>query len=214
MRAELNLHYSESLTGGVGRHHPWTTGETDENFCYYNFRKQPDLIETALEDFTPLAHTAAAQKFYELLRFLNGPGAAFETSDCALQIKANVGDNGKRLRAHGRLMILLREPVYNTDEESVNYYLAMLTEELHRRDPAFALGAVLVTRFPTRFLDIPKEPDKQAGFSGEILFWAWGDDEAETMNNLARIFDNLSLALHKTSDFINRSLAKRNSSVG
>jgi len=29
-----------------------------------------------------------------------------------------------------------------------------------------------------------------------LSFWAWGDDEAETMANLDRVLENLSLALH------------------
>ena len=213
MRVELNLHYSENLSNGAGREQPWTTGETDKNFRYYNFRNSPELIESVLEDFSPLADYEAVGKFYELIRFLNGTEAAFESNDCGLQIKDNVDDNGKRLRAHGRLMIFIRELAYNTDEGSVNYYLAMITEKLLKTDPAFELGAVLVTRSPTRFLEISKEPEKQIGYSGEIIFWAWGDDETETMNNLARVFDNLSIALHQSSEFINRSMAKRDSSV-
>lgn len=190
-----------------GRHHPWTTSERDDKFRYYDLKAEPELIETILEDFKPWDEHQAIRSFYETLRFLNGPDSTFESNDCAFQLKENVDDNGKRLRAHGRLMILLRELPRNTDAESVNYYLALITEKLFMRDRGFELGAILVTRYPTLFVAIPPER-KQEGFCGEFLFWSWGDTEAETMENLDRLFGNLTAALRESSNFIKESTAR------
>jgi hypothetical protein len=41
--------------------------------------------------------------------------------------------------------------------------------------------------------------DDQLGSQLMISFWAWGDDEENTMLNLKRVFENLSRALRKLS---------------
>jgi hypothetical protein len=207
MRVQFDPEYSNRRVTG-GRNHPWTEGEEDPNFRYYDFKASPELIETVLEDFKPYDDYPAVQKFYDFLRFVNGPDSAFESNDCAFRLEANVDPNGKKLRAYGRVLLLVRDLIYNTHDEAVNYYLSKIGEDLHHRDREFELGAVLLTKFPTLFVDLPQPPEKQEGSAGEILFWAWGDDEAEAMENLSRLFANLTAAVQNISEHIKASLAK------
>ena len=90
--------------------------------------------------------------------------------------------------------------------------MSLIGQELFNLDQHFELGAILLTKFPTLFIEIPAEEEKQQGYCGEILFWAWGDDEPETMANLARVFDNLSSAIKEVSEFIKKSMIKRDAS--
>lgn len=210
MRAEFNPYYTVRRDSTAGREHPWTAGEFNPDFKYYDFRKNPALIETSLEDFRPLADYAAVQTFYTFLRFVNGADSTLETNDCALRLADNKhDDNGFKRRAFGRVLMLVRELIYNTSNEAVNYYLHYLTQELINSDRDFQAGAILVTKFPTLFTEIPKEPEHQTGYCGEILFWAWGNDDAETMRNLDRVFKNLDQAVKKVSEHIAASLASQ-----
>ena len=49
------------------RSHPWTHAESNSEFRYYDVRKSPALIRTALEDFVPFGHYPAIDHFYALL---------------------------------------------------------------------------------------------------------------------------------------------------
>ena len=207
MRVEFDPYFSLDRVS-EGRQHPWTSGGEDESFKYYDFKRNPELIESVLEDFKPYENHSAVRRFYELLRYLNGPDSPFETSDCAFRLEPNVDPNGRKMRAYGRLMLLVRDLVYNTHDDAVNYYLAKIGEDLFNRDQQFEWGAVLLTKFPTLFIEIPKPPEKREGTQGEILFWAWGDDPVETMENLDRLFVNLTAAVQNVSEHIKESMAR------
>lgn len=73
----------------TGRTHPWTFAEHNPSWRYVDFRREPEKIETSLEDFRPWAQFPATQRFYELIRWLNGPDSLFETNDCAFLMQSN-----------------------------------------------------------------------------------------------------------------------------
>jgi hypothetical protein len=54
------------------------------------------------------------------------------------------------------------------------------------------IGATVV---PVRFTSLPGSPEEQLGSQLMLSFWAWGDDEAETMAHLNRTLVNLSAVL-------------------
>ena len=160
MRVQFDPKYS-SEQDGRGRYHPWTEGEADNSFKYYDFKKQPELIDQVLEDFVPFAEYESVIKFYDLVRFLNSPDSVFESNDCVLKVGDNIHDpNGKSKRARGRILILIRELAYNTKDEAVDFYLSLIGQKLFNLDRHFELGAILLTKFPTLFIEIPVEEEK------------------------------------------------------
>ena len=169
------------------RSHPWSTSSGDLSHRYYDFRTRPALIPTVLEDFRPWDTYAAVRSFYDLLAWVNGKGSPFESNDCAFAgPEDNVdGDFNKRLSCSGRLGILFRDLSLNTNEGAINRLIEGIHVGLRERDPDFAWGAVGTTLLRVDFRDLPK--DRAEGSQVLLSFWAWGDDEPELFENLARV---------------------------
>ena len=62
-------------------------------------------------------------------------------------------------------------------------------------NPDFRWGVVGTTIVPVRYLALAERNGQQFGSQLMISFWAWGNSEAETMLNVARLMKNLSQAL-------------------
>ena len=189
------------------RSHPWSGAVENAESQYHDLTATPELIRTSLEDFLPWRRFAAVESFYLLLEQLNHPKSALESNDCAFTGPDANEDMGspKALQCSGRLMVLFRALARNTDEQ----LLARLTNQLHielsELDSAFEWGAIGTTRIPVRYLALPEADGQQLGAQLLISFWAWGDDEADTMRNLARVIENLTRALRRVSRSVGRS---------
>lgn len=188
------------------RSHPWQGAAENPESQYYDLTATPALIRSSLEDFLPWSRFAGVQSFYELLERLNHPRSALESNDCAFSGPHANEDMTipKALQCCGRVMVLFRALEQNTDDRRV----AGLTNELHvelaELDSAFQWGAIGTTRIPVRYLALP-ESTGQLGSQLMISFWAWGDREADTMQNLARVIKNLTRALRSASVRAGRS---------
>jgi len=179
------------------RSHPWLGSRTDPAARYHDFRAAPMLIRSALEDFVPWARYGAIDSFYALLERLNHRQSALESNDCAFT-GPHPNDEpsvAKPLICSGRVMLLFR----CLSENTVAHKMELLKNELHgeliAHDSDFIWGLIGTTLVPTRFLSLPERDDGQLGTQLMISFWAWGDSEADTMRNLARLFKNLSRAV-------------------
>ena len=187
---------------GGGRYHPWTAAEYNLEAKYYDLKKQPELIETALEDFVPYAAWPAVQTFYKLLRWMNGPESYLESNDCTFTgPRENLIDKQfkKALRCYGRLMVLNRVLQYNTFTAFSDWLARCYEFHLRRVDPTFDCGAVALSKVSAGFVELPGGAEKNRGKQLVLNFWAYGDDEAETMKNLDRLFTNLFEASRKVS---------------
>jgi hypothetical protein len=100
-----------------------TSGGPGED--YYDFKKNPGLISSVLEDFVPWESNKAIQQFHEMLRWLNGADSPLESSDCALA--RQLGDNRtkeafpRELETSGRLMVLYRDLSLNTSLDHMEW---------------------------------------------------------------------------------------------
>ena len=101
----------------------------------------------------------------------------------------------KRLQCSGRLMILFREIPRNTMDNSPRALTNDVGQSLSLIDQDFEWGAVGLTTVPVQFRERPV--GQQQGHQLMISFWAWGDDEPETMANLDRAFENVNRALRR-----------------
>ena len=179
------------------RSHPWQGSASDPSARYYDFTESPRLIRSALEDFRPWARYRAIEAFYVLLERLNHQRSALESNDCAFVGPAANGEPSvaKACACSGRIMLLFRTLQRNIEQRPLPWLENRLHQELGACDERFAWGLVGTTLVPTRYLTILPAGPEQLGAQLMISFWAWGDDEADTMLNLARVFDNLSGAL-------------------
>ncbi len=149
----------------------------------------------------PWAHYGAIEAFYALLERLNHRQSALESNDCAF-IGPHPNDEPtvvKALLCSGRVMLLFRRLSQNTAEQAMESLKNELHEQLIPLDVGFLWGLIGTTLVPTRFLSLPESDHQQLGTQLMISFWAWGDSEADTMLNLARLFKNLSRALRSVS---------------
>jgi len=188
------------------RSHPWLGAAFDSESQYYDLTATPALIRSSLEDFFPWNRFAGVQSFYDLLERLNHPQSALESNDCAFS-GPHANDDmtiPKTLQCSGRVMVLFRALEQNKDDGRVSWMRNELHVELSELDSAFQWGAVGTTVIPVRFLALP-EAEGQLGWQLLISFWAWGDREADTMQNLARVIKNLGRALRRLSTSAERS---------
>jgi hypothetical protein len=182
------------------RSHPWTNSAGDAACRYYDLVREPELIRTALEDFRRLSHYPAVQSLYELLEWLNAPTSSLETNDCAFSPPeaSDVPQLAKALQCEGRLMILFRDLELNLSLPRVEALRTRLHLCLEALDTDFELGVVGTTVCPVLYIDLPGSRERQLGHQLMISFWAWGDSEAEVMDNLERLVGNLRQALLKS----------------
>lgn len=189
------------------RSHPWLANDDAPESKYYDFTTDPALIRSSLEDFVPWSRFPAVEAFYALLARLNHGKSALESNDCAFTGPHDNEDMTipKALQCCGRIMVLFRDLARNTEDGLITWLKNELHIELAEHDSAFQWGVVGTTRVPVRYLALPEPGGQQLGSQLMISFWAWGDDESDTMQNLARVMKNLTHALRRVAASAGRS---------
>jgi hypothetical protein len=189
------------------RSHPWIDAESNPAYRYYDFKTQPELIRSSLEDLQQWTSYPAIETFYRLLEWLNGSESIFESNDSAFNDAAATAGtpSSMPLQCSGRLMILYRDLAVNTSREQMHWLADTTARALSEADPMFEGGAIAVTIVTTRFTALPEPPERQRGQQLMLSFWAWGETETEMMSHLDRTFQSLTGALHSVSDEIRRS---------
>jgi len=189
------------------RSHPWIDAESNPAYRYYDFKTQPELIRSSLEDLQQWTSYPAIETFYRLLEWLNGSESIFESNDSAFNGAATTAGtpSSTPLQCSGRLMILYRNLVLNTSPEQMHRLTNATAQALSETDPLFEWGAIGATIMSAQFTTLPGPPERQRGQQLMLSFWAWGETEAEMMRHLDRIFHNLTGALQRVSDEIRRS---------
>jgi hypothetical protein len=189
------------------RSHPWLGAFENPESQYYDLTATPALIRSSLEDLLPWSRFSGVESFYALLEHLNHPKSALESNDCAFTGPHSNEDMTipKALQCCGRVMVLFRALERNTEDGRVAWLNNELHVELSELDSAFQWGAVGTTQIPVRYLALPEADGQQLGSQLMISFWAWGDAEADTMQNFARLIKNLTRALRRVSANAGRS---------
>lgn len=182
---------------GELRSHPWVDSVTDPRCRYYDLKAAPAEIRRSLEDFVPWERHPAIHTFYGLLEHLNGADCALESNDCAFEGPAANAHTAidKALQCSGRVMVLFRQLERNAASEQIEWLKDELHLELQKSDQAFRWGVIGTTIVPVRYLELPCVDVEQNGEQLMISFWAWGNTEANNMQNLGRLMRNLERAL-------------------
>ncbi|MFT5042846.1 MAG: hypothetical protein ACI8TX_003839 [Hyphomicrobiaceae bacterium] len=183
------------------RSHPWTDTSGPDAGQYFDLKSHPELIRTALEDLVPWSHYAAVTGLYELLEDVNAPGSLLESNDCAFS-GPEINDMpqfAKVLQCQGRVMVLYRDLARNLEERNVESLKNAIHVLLAQRDQEFEWGMVGTSTIPVRYRHVPDLDGAQHGHQLMLSFWAWGDTEAELMQNLSRLVGNLAHAVKNSS---------------
>ena len=181
----------------VVRSHPWTLSEGNPSHRYVDFKRTPALVRSSLEDFLPWAAWPCVETFYGLVEWINGPDSSLESNDCAFEGPRPNPTAGipEALEATGRLMILWRRLPLNLSRGNTEALKGAIHRHLNRLDPGLVQAAVGITVCRVRYVSLPPPARRQAGTQLLLTFWAWGDTEPETMDNLDRTFRALREAL-------------------
>jgi hypothetical protein len=190
---EVHIYEATELALEGVRSHPWLTSLYDQKCRYYDFKKNPELIPQVLEDFLPWARYQAIQDFYSYLAWLNGPDSELESDDCAFTgAEKNLSPNitSKKLQVSGRLMLLFRSLACNCENTNSEWLFKCFWFYLERVEPELELGVIGLSRTTTEFIAL----NRREGKSLVLNFWAWGDSEAEAMDNLQILIRGLKQA--------------------
>lgn len=203
MKIYYDERYSKENIEKGGRPHPYAYAAHDPRVAYYDFVRQPHLIRESLEDLLSFATKPATETFYDLLEWLNGDDSHFETNDVAFNFGENVTQSrNESLQAHGRIMLFLRDKMLNFDDNLKFKTEECLWNEILGVDQNFDFGFVGFAHCPANFTELPPPLDLQRFGQLQIHFWAWGNTEAETFENLDRLLKNLHTAFQKTNETI------------
>lgn len=186
-------------TTGDAREHPWrvTTYKPEHKEYsgrYYDFRVTPELIPTVLEDFVPYSTRPAIKRFYDFLKWINGPDSALESNDSAFRRPHSAESDlfDYRQQCDGRVEVIHRDLSINTDPQ--RFYSMTMSAcvflQLERRD--FSAGFFEVSHAKTVFKSAP--PGTQNGARLQIRFIAFGHSEYEAFANLAIVIDSVAAA--------------------
>jgi hypothetical protein len=190
--------YADSNPNDPVRLHPYEGSVYGGDVDYYNFRESPELIREKLEDFKPFEHQKAIQRFYEGLEWLNSNASKLESNDSAFAgPRPNDNSPGFKttLQCSGRVMVFYRTLPLNLISAKTDWLLRATNHFSKSLDPKFNRGALGLSFMDTAFVDLRNAIGKEL----QIQFWAFGDTEEETWNNLKRVFDNLFGALKAVS---------------
>jgi hypothetical protein len=181
----------------LGRQHPWTESSRDPGARFVDFKAEPHLIESTLSDFNRFRQFPAIPRFFDMMRWLNGPHSIFETNDCGLR-PPKPTEGGPvpwmKLQIYGRLTVLYRDLGRNTIEKDFAALCSGVAEGLGTVDPGFNFGCYGWSGWPHLFITVGPLAD---GHVLHLDFWAWGDDDEGAFANLNRTFRNLETVLRE-----------------
>lgn len=176
------------------RPHPYAGVRHDTQGRYHDFKANVDLIDATLEDFSPHRANPGVQRFYALLKFINGGDGPFETTDCGLSQNLHRSRNSpfpdKAGWVGGRVMLIWRQLDKNCRWRSVKTLLKRLRRELRRAGKSYQYIGFVVGPFPTQFRQI-----NQRGHQIDIEFAMWGDSFEEAMERFVDVVVVLEKAL-------------------
>lgn len=184
----------------VFRVHPWESGD---GFTYCDFKAHPERIEETIEDMVPHRDQPAVQRYYEFLRWINGPESILETNDTAFR-RPTTNRNRKfpfKFVAVGRTLVLYRRPELNIYKPFVELRRSAYLRALAAYEPEFRAGEVRLGDWVTGFLALADDenPNGRGGLILDLEFSAFGDSAGETWSNLDRVFGGIFAASREVS---------------
>ncbi|WP_256815185.1 hypothetical protein [Klebsiella pneumoniae] len=187
---------SFEITESGRRSQPWgaTEGHEYKAGKYYNFREQPELITTHLEDFVDHADQMSVQNFYEFIRWINGPESALESTDCMLSGEPKGVPSAALFRCThgitGRFEFFIRQIEMNANKEAIRWVYDKLSIYLQIERPDFRKGSFRISPLITDY--ITPDGNKLTGHRFCIYFQAYGNGIHDTWLSLETMFDSLA----------------------
>jgi hypothetical protein len=152
-----------------------------------DFKQQPELIRSALEDLLPFQQWKFVEQFYRLIEWVNGASSLLESNDCVFNA---VEDNSDQQypyakKCSARLMILFRDIPENCQDKSLDWLMNNIQSMASSMKSGFKGGAIGLSKSPTCYLALGDKPDSGGmGYQITLNFFAYGEDEQACYANL------------------------------
>jgi hypothetical protein len=184
------VYHAKEFESAVPRAHPWSSALANESHVYIDFKANPKLIRSAIEDLRSYADEPFAEEFYSLIEWLNGKESLLETNDCAFSgaIRNIDSQFPFKHRCSGRLMILFRNITENAQPRSVDWLINNIHDSLMIANPSFKAGAVGISRMAAVYKALSPEPRK-GGLGSQVMlsFFAYGKNDDRCYESMYRI---------------------------
>ena len=175
---------------------------SDESSVYMDFKRQPQLIRSALEDLLPFKKWDFVEQFYSLIEWVNGASSLLESNDCVFNAAEDNTDQqypyAKKCSA--RLMILFRDIPENCQDKSINWLMTNIQSMASSMKPSFNAGVIGLSQSPTCYLALGDKPDTGGmGYQVSLNFFAYGKNEHacyESMKDVLKIAQHALLRVN------------------
>ena len=185
-----------------GRSHPWTTMTTDESSIYMDFKKNPKLIRSSLEDFQPFNKWPFVDTFYSLVEWLNSSSSLLESNDCTFNAAEENPDKQYPYaqKCSARLMILFRDIEENCQQRSIDWLIQNILESVAGTKLGFRAGAICLSPSTTCYLALGDKVDT-GGMGQQVIltFFAYGKNEQRCYENIQQVISHAEHCLKKVN---------------
>ena len=197
---------SFEITESGRRSQPWgrTDGHEHRPGKYYNFRDNPELIETHLEDFIEHSDQCAIKDFYAFVKWINGPDSVLESTDCLLSGAPYPEPAATMYRCthaiKGRFEFFIRQLELNADKKTFMWVYEKLSVYLQIERSDFRKGSFRISPLITDYINT--SGNKFTGYRFCIYFQAYGKGVSDTWDSLSAMFE----CLEKATKRLNREM--------
>ena len=184
------------------RSHPWTSMTTDETSIYMDFKKNPKLIRSSLEDFKPFNKWPFVETFYLLVEWLNSTNSLLESNDCTFNAAEDNPDKqypyAKKCSA--RLMILFRNIEENCHQESIDWLMQNILQSVASTKLGYRAGAICLSQSATCYLALGDQVDT-GGMGQQVVltFFAYGKNERRCYESMQKVIDHAHSCLKRVN---------------
>lgn len=192
----MDAFISKQIDNSALRSHPWRDMVSDDTCVYMDFKTQPHLIRSALEDLLPFKEWDFVEQFYTLIEWVNGSSSLLESNDCVFNAAEENTDQqypyAKKCSA--RLMTLFRDIPENCQQKSIDWLMHNIQTLAASMKPSFKAGAIGLSQSPTCYLALGETADTGGmGYQVTLNFFAYGNNEQTCYESMK---DVLAIAQH------------------
>lgn len=172
---------------------------------YIDFKKQPKLIRTTLEDLIPFKKWDFIEQFYRLIEWVNSSSSLLESNDCVFNPAEDNPDQqypyAKKCSA--RLMILFRDIPENCQEKSTVWLIQNILLHASTTKPGFKAGAMCLSQSPTCYLALGNGTDTGGmGYQVTLTFMAYGKNEQRCYESMQEVLSIAQSSLMRVNKCI------------
>jgi hypothetical protein len=213
----MRAYWEETQQHGI-RMQPWTEADHDPSAKYYNLREHPELTETSLEEFIGLAHYESVQRFFALLRWMNGPDSPYETTDSRMgqprangqrdladkalvrdgglvfffrDLELNLSADSRRWDRMYRLHVVDQDGIKPAINENLRRFAKRLVDELRTVNTDSLNDCIGIEYMPTLYTEALVADSMKMGNAIVVRFWLWGDTDEEIMSTFGQTVEAL-----------------------